>query len=207
MADHAVAATVYQEAAATFAKLVARVEGVADWSGPGLGVWDLRALVGHTSRALVTVLNYLDRPVDTETIDSPEQYYAMAARHATDAEAVAERGRRAGSDLGTHPAEAVADLVARARAKVDDADPDAVIAVLGGGIRVRNYLPTRTFELVVHSFDIGAASGVDVAVSSAALSDATELAARIAVATGAGRTALMALTGRQQLPAGFSVVS
>ena len=25
------------------------------WDGPGLGEWDLRALVGHTSRSLLTV--------------------------------------------------------------------------------------------------------------------------------------------------------
>lgn len=39
-------------AAATLADLVARVEHISDWTVPGLGVWDLRALVGHTSRAV-----------------------------------------------------------------------------------------------------------------------------------------------------------
>lgn len=207
MADRAEEITLFKSAAATFVELVAQVEHVSDWTVPGLGVWDLRALVGHTSRALITTLKYLDQPVDTETISSPEQYYVMAAQHATDAGAVAERGRQAGADLGAHPAQFVADLASRAGTRVDTADPDAVVAVLGGGMRVRNYLPTRVFELVVHSFDISTATGVGVIFTPAVLTAATELAAHIAVATGEGRTVLGALTGREPLPAGFSIVS
>jgi len=32
------------------------------WDRPGLGEWDVRSLVGHTSRALLTVETYLARP-------------------------------------------------------------------------------------------------------------------------------------------------
>lgn len=206
MASDAQVFAEYKDAAATFADLIVRIAPVADWHAPGLGEWDLRALVGHTSRALITVLDYLDRPAPAETISSAEQYYAHVARQATDPAAVAERGRRAGEDLGTHPHQFVADLVQRVRAKINDADPDAVISVLGGGMRVRNYLPTRTFELVVHSFDIGTATGIDVTFSPAVLTDAAGLAMRIAVEAGEGRTVLTALTGRGPLPAGFSIV-
>lgn len=206
MASDAQVFAEYKDAAATFADLIVRIAPVADWHAPGLGEWDLRALVGHTSRALITVLDYLDRPAPAETISSPEQYYVHVARQATDPAAVAERGRRAGEFLGPHPHRFVADLAERVRAKVDDADPDAVISVLGGGMRVRNYLPTRTFELVVHSFDIGTATGIDVTFSPAVLTDAAGLAMRIAVEAGEGRTVLTALTGRGPLPAGFSIV-
>ena len=41
-----------------FAAQVDRIPADA-WDGPGLGEWDLRALVGHASRSLVTVLTYL----------------------------------------------------------------------------------------------------------------------------------------------------
>jgi len=200
------AAGLYFEAATTFADLVGTIDPSA-WNGPGLGVWDLRALVGHTSRALITVLTYLDQPADAEAIGSPERYYALAARQSTDAGAVAERGRRAGEDLGTDPSETVRDLVARVRREVGRADPEALITTIGGGMRVRTYLPTRTFELVVHSLDISAATGIDVAFSSRVLAHTTELAARIAVARNEGRTVLSALTGRQPLPGNFSVVS
>lgn len=200
-------AELYADAAATFADLVGRVERLVDWSAPGLGTWDLRALVGHTSRALVTVLDYLDQPADAATIPSAEQYFALAARRSTDASAVAERGRRAGDDLGAQPALAIADLVARATTRVGVADPDAIVAVLGGGMRVREYLPTRTFEIVVHSFDIGAACGADVTFAPPVLEDVIALAGRIATAIGHGRTVLAALTGRRPLPSGFSIVT
>jgi hypothetical protein len=206
MTDDADAAALYKDAAVTFAQLISRVEPGADWRAPGLGEWDLRALAGHTSRALITVLDYLDQPAMTRTITSPEQYYLQAARQSTDAAAVAERGRRAGEDLGPHPHQVIANLVERVHAKVDDADLEAVIAVLGGGMRVRDYLRTRTFELVVHSFDISVASGIDVVFSPAVLADAVGLAGRIAVAAGHGRTVLTALTGRGTLPAGFSII-
>jgi hypothetical protein len=39
-----------------------------------------------------------------------------------------------------------------------------------------------------------------------ALADSAALAARIAAATGDGQAALLALTGRRELPAGFSVI-
>jgi uncharacterized protein (TIGR03083 family) len=199
-------ARLYLDAADTFADVVSEIDHSA-FDGPGLGSWDLRSLVGHTSRALVTVLAYLDQPAEREAIDSAEQYYALAARQSTDSEAVLERGRRAGEDLGDAPAKKVRQLVDQVAARLDDADPDALITVLGGGMRVGNYLPTRTFELAVHGLDIGAATGIDVPLSMPVLAHTTALAARIAVALGQGQAILTALTGRRPLPDGFSIVS
>jgi len=199
-------ASLYLDAAGTFADVVSEIDH-SGLGGPGLGSWDLRSLVGHTSRALVTVLAYLDQPAEREAIDSAEQYYALAARQSTDSEAVLERGRRAGEDLGDAPAEKVRQLVDQVAARLDGADPDALIAVLGGGMRVGNYLPTRTFELTVHSLDIGAATGIDGRLSVPVLAHTAALAARIAVALGQGQAILTALTGRRPLPNGFSIVS
>jgi len=47
--------TIFLAAAGTVAALVDAIPDTG-WDGPGLGVWDLRALVGHTSRSLVTVV-------------------------------------------------------------------------------------------------------------------------------------------------------
>jgi uncharacterized protein (TIGR03083 family) len=199
-------ASLYLDAAGTFADVVSEIDHSA-FGGPGLGSWDLRSLVGHASRALLTVLAYLDQPAEREAIDSAEQYYALAARQTTDSEAVLERGRRAGEDLGDAPAEKVRQLVEQVAARLDGADPAALITVLGGGMRVGNYLPTRTFELAVHSLDIGAATGIDVPLSVPVLAHTAALAARIAVALGQGQAILTALTGRRPLPNGFSIVS
>ena len=45
------------------------------WSRPGLGEWDVRALVGHTSRSLLTVETYLARPAATVEVASAEDYF------------------------------------------------------------------------------------------------------------------------------------
>jgi uncharacterized protein (TIGR03083 family) len=203
--DMSDAVALYVEAARSFSKLVNRIDPAA-WDGPGLGAWDLRALVGHTSRALITVLSYLDQPAETEGIDSPQRYFTLAARHSTDSDAVAERGRRAGEQLGTQPARAVQNLVEQVTTKIEQADPDALITTIGGGMRVRTYLPTRTFELVVHTSDIAAATGLDTSFSPAVVGHAAELATRIAVELGEGTAVLAALTGRRPLPKNFSIV-
>src|SRR5207249_10881660 len=65
----------YAEAARTFVSLV-RAIPAGSWDGPGLGEWDLRSLVGHTSRSLITVETYLSKPAEREDVPSPEAYYS-----------------------------------------------------------------------------------------------------------------------------------
>ncbi|MEZ5152547.1 maleylpyruvate isomerase N-terminal domain-containing protein [Rhodococcus zopfii] len=178
------------------------------WNAPGLGEWDLRSLVGHTSRSLTTVATYLDSPADTEDIASPEQYY-VHVKEVTSVlgqDEILERGRRAGVDLGADPAASV-DALSNAVLERLGSGEDRLIRVIGGsGIRLHSYLPTRTFELAVHGLDIAAAAGVPFALPDDVLMETTLLAARIAVALGDGATVLSALTGRTSLPGGYSVV-
>lgn len=182
----------YLAAVDTFAALVDGIEPTA-WDRPGLGVWDVRSLVGHASRAMITVLTYLDQPAESEDIDSPQRYYALAARQST--------------DLGRQPAAAVRDLARRVTSRVEHADPDSLITTIGGGMHVVAYLPTRTFELVVHSIDIAAATGLEITLSPALVRHTTELATRIAVELEQGIPVLAALTGRRPLRSDFSVVA
>jgi hypothetical protein len=72
----------YLAAAGSFADLVAALP--ADLSGPGLADWDLRALVGHTSRSLVTVSEYLRRPAASVDLESAADYVAGLAAAAND---------------------------------------------------------------------------------------------------------------------------
>jgi hypothetical protein len=201
------AGAVYAAAAEAFAGLVRRIPA-AGWTGPGLGEWDLRELVGHTARSLTTVITYLDAPAPRVDIVGPVEYYAMvAAMSAADTAGVAERGRQAGRDLGPDPVATVDALIVEALAKIVGRD-DALITVFGGnGMRLSQYLPTRVFELAVHSLDIVAATGTDFVLPADVSRVATTLAAQIAVANGSGAPVLRALTGRDPLPPGFSVVS
>jgi uncharacterized protein (TIGR03083 family) len=197
---------VFATAATAFVELVRAVP--ADrLDGPGLGEWTLRDLVGHTSRSLVTVSTYLQTTAAHEDVPTPADYYArMRAVASADASAVVERGRQAGRDLGDDPAAAVARLRDRALADVDAAG-DPLIAVIGGlGIRLSTYLPTRTFELAVHSLDIAAALGSPAVPPPEVLEAALTLAGQIAVAGGEGAALLLALTGRRALPPDFSTV-
>ena len=176
------------------------------WDGPGVGEWTLRDLVGHTSRSLVTVIEYLARPVEREVVDSPAAYLLASSAGSFDASAVTERGRQAGRALGDDVAARFRELVDEAVAVAEGADPDLVVHTIMGGMRVAAYLPTRTFELCVHGLDIAAASGLSIDLPAAAVEDACALAAVTAARRGLGPSALMAMTGRRALPEGFSVV-
>ncbi|WP_395727925.1 maleylpyruvate isomerase N-terminal domain-containing protein [Nakamurella sp.] len=197
-------------AASAFADQVARIGAAgsdAVWDGPGLGDWDLRALVGHASRSLVTVLTYLPRTTEIAAVTSVAQYYqAAVTMMAADPVAVTERGRQAGAALGDDPVATVRDLVDRCRVALDATPGDPVIETIVGGMHLEQYLVTRSFELVVHGLDIGAATGRPYDPPAAALTESLRLAVDVAVLGGRGPELLLALTGRRQLPAGFSVV-
>lgn len=199
--------TTFASAARSFAALVHEIP--ADrWDGPGLGDWDLRSLVGHASRSLITVSTYLQTTAPREDFVSAADYYVKIRDYASNAGAadVVERGRQAGRDLGDDPAATVDGLLDRVLRDLSDAG-NPLIAVIGGmGIRLHNYLPTRVFELAVHGLDIARAIGISFALPPDVLEDATVLAARNAVSEGHGETVLLALTGRDELPPSFSIV-
>ncbi|RMI33499.1 maleylpyruvate isomerase N-terminal domain-containing protein [Nocardia stercoris] len=197
----------FVSAAHSFAELVRSIPENA-WDGPGLGDWDLRSLVGHTSRSLITTSTYIHQPAQVEDVTSAHEYYAMvrAVSAQLGSADIVERGRSAGAELGANPADAVDTLVATATAAVRGAE-DRLITVIGGrGMRLYPYLTTRVFELAVHSLDIARATGLAYDPPSEVLEDAAVLATRIAVLVGAGTTVLAALTGRSPLPQSFSVV-
>jgi hypothetical protein len=85
--------TSYASAAGSFVEQVARIP-VEALDGPGLGDWDLRALVGHTSRSLVTVETYLDRPAAEVGVPTAAAYYRrIADAGGASTPAITERGR------------------------------------------------------------------------------------------------------------------
>lgn len=177
------------------------------WSGPGLGDWDLRALVGHTSRALLTVEQYLERPAESEQAASAAEYYEQTGgAGAADAGAVLQRGIDAGAALGDDPAAAFAGIVERVIDRLASAE-DGLILTIVGGMRLSSYLPTRTFELVVHGLDIATAADLPPTPPESALSRTLELATALAIRSGQGSRVLLALTGRRGLGDGFTVLT
>ncbi len=209
MIDSSLVRQDFATAAGAFVEVVAQVSD-DDWARPGLGVWTLRDLAGHTSRALLTVESYLDPAATTRhpaLVDAVA--YVRAVRGAgpvTDPEAIAERGRQAGLALGDDPAATVAAIAGRVLALVARADDEALVTTPMGTMTLAGYLPTRSFELVVHSLDLAAAAGVRPPVPDGPLASCLALACRLLLAQGDGPDVLLALTGRRPLPAGFSVL-
>jgi hypothetical protein len=174
------------------------------WDHPGLGEWDVRALVGHTSRSLLTVEAYLDRPADAVDVASTADYF-RATREIARGPAVAERGREAGAALGSDPAAAVAEIATRVLGLIDSEDGGALVTTIVGGMRLADYLPTRTFELAVHTTDLATAIDAEPDVPPTAAAQALGIVADLAVADGLAGPLLLAATGRPVLP-GFSVL-
>jgi hypothetical protein len=175
------------------------------WDRSGLGEWDIRALVGHTSRSLLTVEMYLARPAETVEVASAGDYF-RATSAAAAAPAVAARGRDAGSALGSDPAAAVAEIAGRVLPLVDTRDGTELVTTIAGGMRLADYLPTRTFELAVHTADLATALGSPLDVPATAATQALRVVADLAVAGGRAGSLLLLATGRHGVPAGFSVL-
>ena len=199
-------ATAFESAARCFVDLVETIPPDA-FDGPGLGEWDLRSLVGHTGRSLITVTTYLAQPAPAVVVATAAEYYRWVVQQTgADPAGVAERGRQAGIALGEDPTAAVRALLTDALAAVDAATGDPIIETLAGGMRLSEYLPTRIFELVVHTLDIAGALGRDMTIPAAPLADAVRLATDVAVLRGDGPELLLALTGRKPLRDSYSVV-
>ncbi|ABL83239.1 conserved hypothetical protein [Nocardioides sp. JS614] len=202
------ARTTYAEASDAFVALAAQVP-MERYAEPGLGTWDLRALIGHTGRSLVTVATYLT--TRAARVDAPDAaaYFAIVSRlaHGSARDAIHQRGIEAGVALGAHPLAALEAAREEAELALDLLEgEDPVVETAAGGMRVSDYLPTRTFELTVHSLDIAEAAGLEFAPPAEALADTLALATASALRLGHGVDVLLALTGRRPLAAGTSVV-
>jgi uncharacterized protein (TIGR03083 family) len=175
----------FRSAAVSFADLVARVP--ADrWENPGLGDWTLRQLAGHaTNSGLRPVPTVLATPSDEITRASSEDYWLLARAVMPDVPPVARDS--SGDDspaLEDDPAGVVGDLVGLATQALGRVEDNDLVETPAGGMRVRDWIPTRTFELVVHGLDIAAAAGVELFLSPEVYAEAAAQAARTVLPSG-----------------------
>jgi uncharacterized protein (TIGR03083 family) len=195
----------YEIAARLFVNTVEQARPT-QWEQPGLGVWTVRDLVGHTSRALLTVELYLAKPAAQREVMQPVDYYLRAQAGLADPGSVAARGRAAGMALGSDPIAAVQDIAARVLAQVKTVSDEVLVSTPVGGMRLLDYLPTRIFELAVHTLDIAAALPVTVTLPESVATVVLHLLADLALQPDKAAALLLAATGRRTLPAGFSVL-
>jgi uncharacterized protein (TIGR03083 family) len=196
----------FAEAAAWNLAVVEDIPGDR-WEGPGLGVWTLRELVAHTSRAYTTVTTYL-RPEGVVDIPDAAAYFVKAVGAGDKAAIHAGVAERARNEVVAFADDPHAELTRRARATltaIDEAPAGAVCESFVGTIGLDDYLVTRVVELVVHTLDIVAAAGLpDDIPPPPAARIAAEVVAAIGVAT-APVPLLRTLTGRAPWPEGASV--
>lgn len=166
---------------------------------PGLGVWSIRELIGHTCRALLTVEQYAGRNSPSGRLDGPADYFIEALRDKTIHDAVADRAKASVRLLGDHPASAVAGIVGRVIQLVNSLPDEHPIGTPMGQMTLVGYLPTRTFEMVVHTLDLAKAAGLAVEVPTSALAVSLRLSTEIAMRSGRGGGLLMALAGRESM--------
>ena len=181
----------FAQAIGYFTGVVSRVPADA-WERQALGVWSVRDLAGHASRAITNVERYATVGAESATIGSSDD--------------IAERGREAGRALGADPAAAIRDVAARVGALVDSLPDDHPMATPFGSLRLIDYLPTRVVELTIHGMDLADAIGVEASPPDECLRVALHALGDYAVRNGVGKEVALALTGRRTLPDGFSVV-
>jgi uncharacterized protein (TIGR03083 family) len=199
-------AALFSRSGSSFVELLGQIQP-EQWELPGLGVWTVRSLAGHTARAILTVENYLGQEEPGETsIDSAEGYYTTVYPQFTDADSVAERGVEAGLWLGDDPVGQVSTALMRVRALLDSQPSSRIVSIGGMGITLSEYLRTRVLELVVHTIDLSRATGIPHTLPNDAVAAALGLAVATAVDRGFGEAVLLSMTGRGPLPEGFSVV-
>ena len=146
----------------------------------------------------------LARPAVAVEVGSTGEYF-RETRAATAGPAVAARGRDAGAALGSDPAAAVTEIAARVVPLVDAQAGGELLTTIVGGMRLTDYLPTRTFELVVHTADLATVLGLSREPPVAAATHALEIMTGLALAGGNAGPLLLAATGRP-VPTVFSVL-
>ncbi|NNN22605.1 MAG: hypothetical protein HKL80_11470 [Acidimicrobiales bacterium] len=170
------------------------------WDLPGLGSWSIRSLVGHGLRAMTTILEYQGK--DSNTLSSNQihdtaSYFVSANINDPEiANAIENRGVQAGLELGTNPLEKVSDAVLLVKEFVKDAPLDLPIVTRMGDMTLETYLPTRTFELSVHSIDIATALGEDLVLAESLYFEVVNIVASIAKIKGEKMDLVKFLTGR-----------
>jgi len=186
-------ADTYEAASAFFVQATQAVPDNA-WASVGLGDWTVLDLVAHGNRAHTTVEEYLLSP---QPPVGPGSDYFSNAR-------ISERAREAVLALGDDPKGIVVSTAARVIALVRSTPADAVLGSPARTVTLAEYLPSRIAELTVHGLDLTSALGTEIAVPQAVLLESLRFVAVPLVKQGKGELALLALSGRTQLPPGFS---
>ena len=182
----------FEQAVPFFVEAVDRIRP-DEWETLALGVWNVRDLVGHTSRAMLTVEQYATVGADRTGFGTADD--------------IAERGREAGRALGDDPAGAVREIAARVLGLVKGLSDDHPMRTPAGERPLVRYLRSRVTELTIHTVDLADALGLEARAPEECWRVTLYGLADMAVRGGTAKEVVFALTGRSALDDGFSLVS
>lgn len=195
----------YRQAVEFFVDIVGRIPSEA-WDGPGLGIWTIRDLVGHTSRSIAGLADVLPERAGKVDVHSAAHHYHISLAPDDIDDVIAERGKSAGEQLGPDPVQTVHNMAETILPQVAALPEDTIVRYNNGGIRLGDYLATRVLEITVHSMDLCVAMGQELEPPREALSVTLHLLADLGVDSGVGGKLALAATGRGVLPDRFSVL-
>ena len=138
----------YLEAGDYFVSVVDSIE-IDLFDAPALGEWCVRDLVGHTYRSFTTVLSYSAVPSNKVDFERPVDYFLRLLSSDVNHGHIAERGRAAGLEIIEDPKMMVRGFAMYVKNKLEELSDDHIMGTLTGGMRLIDYLPTRTFELII----------------------------------------------------------
>jgi uncharacterized protein (TIGR03083 family) len=185
-----------------FAEIADLVAGVDDFSGPGLGAWDLGGLTGHFLRSARTTLGYVANPEPAGPALPGAAHYSAAYLDARDDassgldESVAARGSQELASDDRHPAEIIRAEAERLDDLLATTAAGRLVATPFGPLRLSDYLRTRVMETTVHGIDIARALGVTWSPPEALLADTIALLGEISLIRGSAVDLVCVLTGR-----------
>jgi hypothetical protein len=165
----------------------------------------VRDLVGHASRALLTVEQYAAEPLTGIEAESPVSFFLRAFNEADSSE-IADRGMEAGAGLGAAPGESVRSIADRVLGEIASVPDEAILGTPRGPVRMIDYLETRVFELTVHTMDIQTAVGQPLTPPQSALRTTMRVLGGLVLAHGKGAEVALALTGRKTLSSPFRLL-
>ena len=196
----------YLEAGDYFVSIVDSIE-IDAFDAPALGEWCVRDLVGHTYRSFTTVLSYSAVPSDKVDFERPVDYFLRLLSSDVNHGHIAERGRAAGLEIIEDPKMMVRGFAMYVKNKLEELSDDHIMGTLTGGMRLIDYLPTRTFELIIHTMDLTKALGVESSPPRRGMETTLQMIGQLALNRGYAQDLILSSTGRDGLARGFTVLS
>ena len=196
----------FVDAVDNFLRTAALVDA-AQWNDPATDQWSVLELLAHTARGMNVVVDYLDVALDPTTeasVDGAASYFRAAMSNEGIHRGIVERAVAAAAIYRDDPLGTAKEIAARVLTRVSATPDEAVMKVFSATIRFVDYLETRTVELILHTFDLQLACGLELRAPSTSLGVVNDVLVGLTDRV-EGSALALALSGRRS-PLGCNVL-